>query len=335
VGNSGAITAAQEKRMRHVIVTTSPVFGTMGDLPARIAASSWELIRCADTSKPDGGLSAYQDIMEILVVGLVPATADTINNSPKLRAIFKHGVGVDNIDIPAATARKIPVINAPGSNANAVAELALGGMLCLARRIPMAHQEIVNGGWQRTVGTEIGGKTLGVVGFGNIGKVLASKARALGMRVLATDLCPDKLFAAEHQVELTDLPDVLRRSDYVALHIFGGKGNINLIGAKELALMKPEACLINCARGEVLDLDALAAALEKGALRGAAIDAYVKEPPDRSHPIFSSPKVVFTPHCGADTRESGENMGRMTLDGIDAFLAGKRPNHILNPEVFG
>ena len=320
--------------MRHVVVTTSPVFGTMGALPARIAANGWDFIRCADSSKPDGGLSAYQDRMEILIVGLVPATAETINKSPKLRAIFKHGVGVDNIDLSAATARRIPVMNAPGSNANAVAELALGGMLCLARRIPMAHSEIVNGGWQRTVGTEIEGKILGVMGLGNIGKVLARKARALGMQVLASDLYPDKAFAAEHQVELTDMQDLLRRSDYVSLHIFGGKTNANLIGAKELALMKPEACLINYARGEVLDLDALSVALDKGALRGAAIDAYVKEPPDRSHPIFSSHKVVFTPHCGADTRESGENMGSMTLDGIEALLAGKRPNHVLNSEVF-
>lgn len=320
--------------MNTVIVTTSPAFGTIGRVPERIAANGWELVRCTDTSRPDGGMSDYMEHMDFLVVGLIPATAEFIAKAPKLRAVIKHGVGVDNIDIAAATARKIPVLNAPGSNANAVAELAVGGMFSFARRIPMVHRTLVDGGWQRFVGTEIEGKTLGIVGFGNIGKALARKAKALGMRVLASDLYPDNAFAAEHGIEMTDLPNILRQADYVSLHVFGGKDNAHLIGAAELASMKPTACLMNYARGEVLDLDALAAALEKNALGGAVIDAYVSEPPDRSHPLFSSPKVVFTPHSGADTTESVERVGLMNVADIESLLAGQRPARILNPEVY-
>ncbi len=320
--------------MKAVIATTSPVFGAAGRVAERIAANGWEFIRCSDNTRPDGGLSDHLDRVDILVVGLVPATAETFANGPKLKAVLKNGVGVDNIDIPAATARKLPVCNAPGANANAVAELAVAGMLNLARRIPMAHKMVVEGGWQRTVGTEIAEKTLGIVGFGNIGKVLAKKAMALGMKVIAYDLYPDAAFAAANGVEMAGMDDVLRRSDYVSLHIFGGKDNLNLIDARKLALMKPDACLLNLARGEVLDLDALNAALEKDALRGAAIDAYTIEPPDRGHPIFSNPKVVFTPHCGADTKESSERVGLMVVADIESILAGKKPDHVLNPEVY-
>ena len=320
--------------MKTVIATTSPVFGTVPRVQERITANGWEFIRCVDGSREDGGMSDHLERMDVLVVGLVPATADCITRAPRLKAILKHGVGVDNIDIPAATRRKIPVLNAPGANANAVAELAVGGMLSLARRIPMAHQVLVSGGWQRTVGTEIADKVLGIVGLGNIGRALSLKARALGMRVLACDPFADKAFAATNQVKIVSLDELLQQSDYVSLHIFGGKDNTHLIGSRELALMKPDACLMNYARGEVVDLNALAEALDRDGLRGAAIDAYITEPPDRSHPIFASPKVVFTPHCGADTKESAERVGMMTVMDIENVLAGKRSERVLNPEIY-
>ncbi len=321
--------------MSTVVVTTSPGFGKIGRVPQTIADHDWEFIRCDDTSLPDGGISKHIERMEILVVGLIPATAEIMANAPKLRAILKHGVGVDNIDIPAATARGIPVFNTPGANANAVAELALGSLFSLARRLPMMHNVVTGGDWQRYIGTEIEGKTLGVVGLGNIGRTLAGKARALGMRVVASEPYPDMAFVAEHGIELLDLPDLLAQSDYVSLHIFGGQDNASLIGAAEIALMKPTAYLMNFARGEVVDLDALAAALSADKLMGAAIDAYVEEPPDRSQPIFSHPRVVFTPHCGADTTESVERMGLMNIADIDAVLAGERSPRVLNPEIYG
>lgn len=316
------------------IVTTSPGFGRIGRVPGAIETRGWNLFRCTDTARADGGVAEHLETMEFLVVGLIPATAEIIRGAPRLRAVLKHGVGVDNIDIPAATARGIPVVNTPGANANAVAELALGGMLSLARHIPAMHKALTEGGWQRVVGTEIAGKTLGVVGLGNIGRSLAAKARALGMEVLACEPYPDAAFVAEHQIGLTGLDDLLARADFVSLHVFGGTGNTHLIGADQLARMKRSACLMNYARGEIVDLDALVAALDSGALAGAAIDAYVQEPPDRGHPIFANPRVVFTPHSGADTTESVERMGLMNVADIDTLLAGGRSPRTLNPEIY-
>jgi D-3-phosphoglycerate dehydrogenase len=320
--------------MHTVLVTTSPVFGTVGRVPQFIKEQEWEFIRCSDPALPDGGIGLCLDRMEYLVVGLIPASADIIRRAPKLRGIVKHGVGVDNIDIAAATARKIPVLNAPGANSNAVAELAMGCILSLARRIPMAHAEVLQGLWKRSIGSEIANKTLGIVGLGNIGKQLALKAAALGMRVVASELYPDMPYVAEHHIEILSLADLLRQADYVSLHIFGGKDNTAFINAETLSLMKPTACLLNLSRGEVVDMDALADALARGVISGAAIDAYATEPPDVSHPIFSSPKVVFTPHTGGDTAESVERVGMMNVTDIVSLMAGEHPPRILNPEIY-
>jgi D-3-phosphoglycerate dehydrogenase / 2-oxoglutarate reductase len=317
------------------IVTTSPAFGKIGKVPEAIAQRDWQLVRCIDASVPDGGVRQYVDEMEILVVGLIAATAAIIDGAPRLKVILKHGVGVDNIDIASATSRGIPVINAPGTNANAVAELATGMMFSLARRIPMVHKAVISGGWMRHVGSELKGKILGIVGLGNIGKSLALKARALGMEVMASELYPDREFAAANRIRLVSLEEVLAQADFVSLHVFGGKENENLIGARELGLMKQSAYIMNFARGEILDLDALATALDRNQLLGAAIDAYVVEPPDRNHPIFSRPNVIFTPHSGADTTESVERMGLMNVADIDLVLAGETSPRVLNPEVYG
>ena len=316
------------------IVTTSPAFGKIGKVPEAITKRNWQLTRCIDTNIPHGGVLQYSDEMEILVVGLIAATSEIINQAPKLKAILKHGVGVDNIDISAATACGIPVINAPGTNANAVAELATGVMFSLARSIPMVHRKVVSGGWQRCVGSEIAGKTIGIVGLGNIGKNLALKARALGMDVMANELFPDQDFVETNQIRLAALDELLAEADYVSLHVFGGKDNANLIGARELSLMKKSAYIMNFARGEILNLDALAVALEQQKLLGAAIDAYVVEPPDRSHPIFSMPNVIFTPHSGADTTESVERMGLMNVADIDLVFAAEKSPRVLNPEIY-
>lgn len=320
--------------MNTVLVTTSPVFGSIGRLPQTIADNGWELVRCADPTLSDGGISAHLDRMDFLVVGLLPATAGIMDRAPKLRAILKHGVGVDNIDIPAATVRKIPVLNAPGANANSVAELAVGGMIALARQIPYAHNRLLSGIWERSIGSELSGKILGIIGFGNIGKTLALKGLALGMRVIASDIHRDMVFAEANGIEFVDLPELLEQSDFVSLHIFGGKENTNLINADTLALMKSSACLMNYARGEVVDLLALDNALNNDRLRGAAIDAYIAEPPDLSHPIFANPKVIFTPHTGGDTSESVERVGMMNVQDIESILKGEIPSRVLNPAVY-
>lgn len=313
-----------------VVLTTSPGFGKHGRLPGLIAESGWELLRCVDNTQPDGGVARHIARADYLVVGLVPVTAQTLAQGQRLKGVLKHGVGTDNIDIAACTAAGLPVMNTPGANADAVAELAVGFMFALARNMAAGHSSVVSGGWDRQVGSQLGGKVLGIVGLGNIGKRLARLARGLGMRVIAADPCPDTAFAAEWQVEMAPLDDLLARADYVSLHVFGGPGNAALIDAERLARMRPEACLMNLSRGEVVDLDALAAALQAGRLGGAAIDAYATEPPDTSHPIFSHPRAVFMPHSGADTREAVENMGLMVVEDIKTLIAGRIPARCLN-----
>lgn len=320
--------------MSTVVVTTSPGFGRHGALPQVLQETGWEIIRCVDTGLPDGGLSQHIGRADYLVAGLIPVTAASVADAPKLKAVLKHGVGIDSVDVAACTARGLPVTNTPAANSNAVAELAVALMFALARNIAHGHMSVVSGGWDRKPGIEVSGKTLGIVGLGNIGKLLARKAIGLGMKVVASDLYPDKTFAAEHGIELLELDALLAKADYVSLHVFGGAGNAALIGTERLALMKPTACLLNLARGEVVDNDALAAAISAGRLRGAAIDAYVTEPPDISHPLFKLPSVVFSPHSGADSLEAFENMGRMVIDDIESFIAGERPKRLLNPEVF-
>lgn len=317
-----------------IIATTSPGFGQYGSVPEKIEKNGWKLIRCIDNSQPDGGLSDHLNQAEYLVAGLLPVTESTLEAAPRLKAVLKHGVGVDNIDIAACTRRGLPVLNTPGSNSGAVAELAIGMMLALARNIPPAHNSVISGGWDRRVGSEIAGKTLGIVGLGNIGKSLALKATGLGLKIIATDLYPDKGFIEANGIELLPLEDLLRRSDYVSLHVFGGADNSALIDSSRLALMKPGARLLNLARGEVVDLDALHAALEAGRLAGAGIDAYVQEPPDTTHPIYSNPRVVFLPHSGADTVEAVERVGLMNVADIEEMIAGGQPRRVLNPEVY-
>ncbi|WP_319529792.1 phosphoglycerate dehydrogenase [uncultured Cohaesibacter sp.] len=312
------------------VLTTSPGFGKHGRVPDRIAEMGWDLVRCDDTSKPDGGVSDQIADADILVVGLVPATAETLVGANNLKAVIKHGVGVDNIDIPACSAAGLPVCNTPAANANAVAELAMGLLYAMARFIPQGHVCVTSGKWERRVGTELSDKVLGIVGLGNIGKKLAKHAIGVGLKVVATDPFADMAFAEENGIEILPLEDLLGKADYVSLHIFGGKDNAALINRDTIAKMKPGAKLINLARGEVVDLDAIAEALESGQLGGVAIDAYVTEPPAIEHPVFSHPNAIFTPHSGADTKEAVENVGLMVVEDIATILEGGIPKRCLN-----
>lgn len=308
------------------IVTTSPGFGTAARVAERLAELDWQLVRCLDT----GTLVTQIKDADFFVVGLIGPSSEVLDKGANLKGVLKHGVGVDNIDIPACTARNLPVMNTPGANADAVAELAIGMMFAMARQIPQGHLSVTSGGWDRKAGVQLGGKTLGIVGLGNIGRKLALLARGLGMQVVASDPYADAAFAAQHGIELTDLDTVLAHSDYLSLHVFGGKDNAALINADRLAQMKRGARLLNLARGEVVDLDAVHAALVSGQLSGVAIDAYAVEPPDTTHPVFGHPAAIFMPHSGADTVEALENVGLMNIDDMQDLLAGKRPARALN-----
>jgi D-3-phosphoglycerate dehydrogenase len=234
-------------------------------------------------------------------------TAEVLDGQTRLKAIVRAGVGVDNIDVPAATRRGIVVMNTPGGNTISTAEHTMALLLSLARNVPKANDSLKAGKWERTkfTGTQLEGKTLGVVGLGRVGLAVAKRAQGFGMTVVGFDpfLAADK--ALEYGVEsVARLDDLWSRCDFLSLHTPMTAETQNLIGAREIALMKPTVRIINCARGGLIDEAALADALDRGQVAGAAIDVFDSEPPPADHRLARHPLVVATPHLGASTEEA-------------------------------
>jgi D-3-phosphoglycerate dehydrogenase len=270
----------------------------------------------------------------VIVRGRTKVTADVIAKGTKLRVIARAGVGVDNIDVAAATKRRIPVVNAPAASTISVAELTFGHMLSLARHIPQADRSVKAGRWDKKAfeGTELYGKTLGLVGSGRIGAEVASRAKAFGMRVIAYDPYLPPKAAEERGIALTTLEAVLLDSDFVSIHAALTDETRGMIGAKQLALLKKSAYVVNCARGEVVDEGALAEALRDGRIAGAALDVYAKEPPVSS-PILAVENTSLTPHIAASTKEAQERVGTMIAGEVLRVLAGEKPSSAVNPMV--
>jgi D-3-phosphoglycerate dehydrogenase len=260
----------------------------------------------------------------ILIRSATKMTADLIERADNLKVIGRAGTGVDNVDIPAATRRGIIVANAPESNSVAAAEHTLGLALALFRNIPQAHRSLVEGRWDRSKfkGAELYGKTLGVIGFGRIGQLVAKRAQSFEMDVIAFD----KFVSAERFRELgvegaDSIEDVLGRADLITLHVPKTPETIDLIDAEAIAVMKDGARIVNCARGELVDLDALQAGLESGKLAGAALDVFPSEP-FTDHPLFARDDVVVTPHLGASTAEAQDRAGLVTAEQVTEALNG-------------
>ncbi|HKI83405.1 MAG TPA: hydroxyacid dehydrogenase, partial [Candidatus Krumholzibacteria bacterium] len=231
-------------------------------------------------------------------------------------------VGLDKIDLQEASRRGIVVFNTPGGNAVAAAELTFALLLALVRKLVQGHLALAQGEWerQRYVGTELAGKKLGVVGVGRIGTLVAERARAFGMQILAHDpFLSDERAAAEGFTKL-ELHDLLRRADILTLHLPLSDETRGLIGSEEIALMQRGALLVNCARGGLVDESALTRALQSGHLAGAALDVYEEEPPSAGHPLLSMEQVVHTPHLGASTKEAKSKVGIAAARSIVEFL---------------
>jgi D-3-phosphoglycerate dehydrogenase / 2-oxoglutarate reductase len=253
----------------------------------------------------------------------IKVTAQLLENSGKLRAIVRAGVGVDNIDVPAATRRGIVVMNTPGGNTVSTAELTISHLTALARHLPAADATMRQGKWDRAkfTGTQLAGKTLGIVGLGRIGREVARRAAGLDMKVIGFDpfLAPDR--AAQLGIEATaDLESLLPRCDFLTVHTPLTAETTNLIGARELALIKKGARVLNCARGGIISEEALAEALGSGHLAGAGLDVYVQEPPPADHPLLKLPNVVLTPHLGASTVEAQESVALEAAQLLIDFL---------------
>jgi D-3-phosphoglycerate dehydrogenase / 2-oxoglutarate reductase len=258
-------------------------------------------------------------------------TAPVLEAGRRLRVVGRAGVGVDNIDVPAATRKGIIVVNAPRGNVVAAAEHAIALLMSLARWVPQADASVKRGEWTRAkfVGTEIRGKTLGVIGLGNVGSEVAKRAHALEMQVVAYDPVVSVERAEQLNVELVTLNDLLGRSDFVTVHVPLVDANRNLIGAPELALMKPSAHLVNTSRGGIVDETALYDALHSDRLAAAASDVFETEPAG-NNPLFTLPNFVATPHIGASTVEAQVSVAFDVAEEVAAVLAGDLPRFAVN-----
>jgi D-3-phosphoglycerate dehydrogenase len=250
-------------------------------------------------------LAAVRGVHAIIVRSATQITAPVLEAAGALQVVGRAGIGVDNIDVPAATKRGVVVMNTPGGSATTTAEHALALLFALSRQIPQATASMKAGKWEKSrfMGREISGKTLGIVGVGNIGRVVAERARALHLKVIAYDPFLSAEAAARAEIERTSLNELLERSDFITIHAPLTPETRGLIGSAAFARMKKGAMLVNCARGGIIDEAALHEALRTGRIAGAALDVFEREPPGES-PLFALENFICTPHLGASTDEA-------------------------------
>ena len=267
-------------------------------------------------------VQALKDCEGLIVRSETKVTADLLASATSLRVIGRAGVGVDNIDVNAATVRGVVVMNAPDGNTITTAEHTIALLISLARSIPQASSSLKAGRWERKrfIGVELQGKTLGIVGLGRIGRVVASRARAMGMIIVAYDpfIAPDQ--ARDLEIELVPLDEVYARADFLTVHTPLTAETRGLINREVLAKMKKGARIVNCARGGLVDEDALYEAITDGSIAGAALDVFVQEPPPADHPLLKLDQVIVTPHLGASTTEAQEGVALTVAEQMRDFL---------------
>ena len=282
--------------------------------------------------KPQELMDIIGDYDALIVRSETKVTADIIGAGKRLQVIARAGIGVDNIDLEAATSGGIAVVNAPTGNTVAAAEHTMALILAMARNVPKAHQSMEQGQWTRSafMGVEVRNKTLGIIGLGRVGSEVARRAQSFAMRLVAYDpfVAPD--YARVLGVEVVvSLERLLAESDFVTIHTPSSDNTYHLIGAPELAKMKPGSRLINVARGDLIDEDALLKALDEGELAGAALDVFSHEPPGDS-PLVKHPKVVVTPHLGASTQEAQREVAVEVAEQVTAVLRGEPARNTVN-----
>ncbi|MFN0060217.1 MAG: hydroxyacid dehydrogenase [Planctomycetota bacterium] len=257
-------------------------------------------------------------------------TKALLEKCPALTCICRAGAGVDNVDVATATERRVVVMNTPGGNANAAAELSITLLLALVRKVPFAHASMAKGGWDRKlVGIEVEGKRLGVLGLGKVGRVVARKARGLGMQVIGVDPFVTADDARALGITMTTLEEMLPSVDFLSLHTPLNNETRNMFAKERFSAMKRGAYIVNVSRGGVIDETALLAALEAGQLSGAALDVFATEPLPADSPLRNHPKIVLTPHLGAGTVEAQDQVAFQSAEQIrDYLLSGKIANSV-------
>ena len=312
---------------REVLRVAKPVVLIAEELSAATLDAlgpDFEVRNCDGANRPELLAALGAGVDAVLIRSATKMDAEAIAAAKGLKVIARAGVGLDNVDIPAATAAGVMVVNAPTSNIVSAAELAISLLLASARFISPAHAALKNGKWARSkyTGAELFEKTLGVVGFGRIGQLVAHRMQAFGMNVVAYDPYLQPAKAAQLGVELVELDELLKRSDFITIHLPKTKETANLIGVEALKKVKKEVRIINAARGGVLDEAALYDAIVEGRVAGAGLDVYVTEPCTDS-PLFQLDQVVATPHLGASTDEAQERAGIAVAVSVRKALAGE------------
>jgi len=281
--------------------------------------------------KPEELISVIGEYEALLVRSETRVTAEVVKAGEKLHVIARAGVGVDNIDVDAATQRGIIVVNAPAANTISAAEHTIALMFALARHIPQAHAHLSGGAWLRHefLGIEVKNKTLGIIGLGNVGSEVARRVKGLQMKVIAYDpfISPD--YARNLGVELVPLENLLKESDFITLHLPLTPGARGMIGARELSMVKPSVRFINCARGGLIDEEALLQAINEGRVAGAAIDVFEQEPPT-DNPLLKCKDVIVTPHLGASTAEAQTGVAVDVAEQVVAVLQGQPARYAVN-----
>lgn len=269
-------------------------------------------------------LAALPEADAVIVRSATKVDAEAIAAARKLKVIARAGVGLDNIDVKAATNAGVMVVNAPQSNIVSAAEHAIGLLLAVARRIPLANASLKGGEWKRSkfVGVEILDKTVGIIGFGKIGQLVAQRLGAFGTHLIAYDPYVPPARAAQYGVRLVTLEELLRESDIITVHLPKTPETVGILGERELAMVKPGVIIINAARGGLVDEDALAIALKEGRVGGVGLDVFATEPTTAS-PLFEFPNVVVTPHLGASTHEAQEKAGTAVAKSVRLALKGE------------
>ncbi len=313
-------------RIRRVAEVPKPVVLAAEELsPAGIALleSDFE-VRYVDGADRSALLPALADVDALIVRSATTVDAEALASAPKLRVVARAGVGLDNVDVDAATKAGVMVVNAPSSNIVSAAEHAVALLLATARNIPQAASSLKAGEWKRSkfTGVELHDKVAGILGLGRIGVLVAQRLSAFGMRVVAYDPYVATARAAQLGVRMLSLDELLAEADFITVHLPRNAETLGLIGDRELHLVKPGLRIVNAARGGIVDEDALASALKEGRVAGAGIDVYRSEPCTDS-PLFAFEGVVATPHLGASTQEAQEKAGTQVARSVKLALAGE------------
>ncbi len=309
-----------------ILITTTSFQDTPGRHHELLAGAGFEIER-ARGPLPEAEILRLVGSHDGIICGDDAFTRRVLEKTlPRLKVLSKYGIGVDKIDLAAATDLRIPVCYCPGVNHVTVAEHTFGLLLSLTRLIPQQDAGVKRGEWKRGTGRELAGKTMGILGLGRIGKEVAKRAAAFEMKVCAFDLYWDEAFARDHRVERKETADeVLGSSDVVSLHMNLTDENREFMNAARIGLMKKGAYLLNCSRGALVRQEDVAAALKSGQLGGYGADVVEPEPVEKSNPLLSAPNVVLTPHVASRTYESVERQASMAAENLIRVLRGEPP----------